>query len=182
MKIFQTPLNDLFQIEPAPRKDDRGFFARAFCAREFAAHGLETAFVQANLSMNYREGTIRGLHLQKGHSAEVKVVRCTAGAVFDVAVDLRPESTTYLRWFGANLSAENGRCLYVPQGFAHGFQSLTPNATLYYLVSAFHDPTSEIGLRYDDPTINIRWPLPVAELSAKDADWPNFDSAAFSTD
>jgi dTDP-4-dehydrorhamnose 3,5-epimerase len=179
MKIVPTPLNGLYQIDAEPKRDQRGFFARAFCERVFAEHGLETAYVQANISMNYLPGTIRGLHLQRLPSAEVKLVRCIAGTVYDVAVDLRPESPTFQQWFAAELSADNSRCLYIPHGFAHGFQSLTPNATLYYMVSAFHDPVQEFGLRYDDPAIGIQWPMAVGEVSQKDSDWPLFDPHSY---
>ena len=179
MKITPTPLNGLYQIEAEPKRDQRGFFARAFCERVFAEQGLETSYYQANISTNYLPGTIRGLHLQKMPSAEVKLVRCIAGAVYDVAVDLRPQSKTYCQWYAAELSADNCRCLYIPHGFAHGFQSLTPNATLYYMVSAFHDPAKEFGLRYDDPAIGIQWPMAAGELSQKDSAWPPFDAHSY---
>jgi len=155
-----------------PRADERGMFARAFCAREFAAQGLESAFVQANISANVHASTVRGMHFQREPDAEVKLVRCTKGSIYDVIVDMREGSATYLRWFGAELSEENGLAMYVPKGFAHGYQALTDGATIFYMVSAFYAPASEGGLRYDDPKLSIAWPRAVSELSDKDAKWP----------
>ncbi len=156
-----------------PRVDERGMFARAFCAREFAAEGLETAFVQANISTNTRAGTVRGMHFQREPHAEVKLVRCIKGSIYDVVVDMRKGFESYLRWYGAELSDDNGRMMYVPKGFAHGYQALTDGATAFYMVSEFYAPASEGGLRFDDPQLAIAWPHAVTELSDKDAKWPS---------
>lgn len=155
-----------------PRVDERGMFARTFCAQEFAAAGLATEFVQANISTNARAGTVRGLHFQRAPHAEVKLVRCVKGALYDVIVDMREGSQTYLRWFGAELSDDNGLMMYVPKGFAHGYQALTDGATAFYMVSAFYAPQAEGGLRYDDPRLAIAWPRAVCDISDKDAQWP----------
>lgn len=176
MIFNKTTLKDAFTIALETRQDSRGYFARAFCAREFAEHGLETEFVQANLSFNAGAGLVRGMHFQTGKDAEVKLVRCVRGAIFDVIVDLRPDSKTYLHWFGAELSEDNGLTMYVPRGFAHGYQSLTDGATAHYMVSAFYVPLAEGGVRHDDPAIGIRWPQPVTDISDKDAAWPLLDS------
>ena len=155
-----------------PRVDERGMFARAFCAREFGAEGLETSFVQSNISTNARAGTVRGLHFQREPHAETKLVRCVKGAIYDVIVDMRRGSQTYRRWFGAELSDDNGLMMYVPKGFAHGYQAMTDDATAFYMVSAFYEPSSEGGLRFDDPKLAIAWPRAVCGLSDKDAKWP----------
>lgn len=178
-KIRPSPLDGLFQEGLEARKEDRDFLARSPYDRECAAHCLETADVLASLSMINRRTTICGLHLQKRSAVEVKATRCLSGTVFDFTVDLRPESITRAKWIAAELSAENGCCLYITPGFAHGFQPLTPNALHYQLVSTFHEPSSEVGLRYDDPKIGVRWALIAAELSSKDASWPPLDSIAF---
>jgi dTDP-4-dehydrorhamnose 3,5-epimerase len=167
-----TPLAGAFLIRWRPREDDRGLFARAFCAGEFAAHGLCSSFVQANISVNRAEGTVRGMHYQTSPHEEVKLIRCTRGGLFDVIVDVRPNSPTYLKWFGAELSEGNGAMMYVPMGFAHGYQSLTPDATAFYLVSTQYTPDAEAGLRHDDPALGIKWPLPVESTSPRDARWP----------
>lgn len=172
MIFTETPLAGAWTIGLQRHEDERGHFARAFCAREFAEHGLETEYVQANLSHNVQAGLVRGMHFQTGDAAEVKLVRCVSGAIFDVIVDNRPDSPTYLQWFGAELSAENGLMMYVPRGFAHGYQSLTDGAMAHYMVSAYYTPGVEGGLRHDDPAIGIAWPRPVTDISAKDAIWP----------
>jgi len=172
MRFEPTPLPGAHLIALDPRVDERGMFARAFCAQEFAAQGLETVFVQANVSTNRFAGTVRGMHFQRAPHAEVKLVRCIKGAIYDVIVDMRTESDTYLRWFGAELSEDNGAAMYVPKGFAHGYQALTDGATVFYLVSAFYAPQAEGGLRFDDPRLAIAWPRAVTEISAKDAKWP----------
>lgn len=171
--IFEkTPLEGAYTVAPEPREDARGYFARAFCAREFADHGLETKFVQANLSFNAKAGLVRGMHFQADEDAEVKLVRCMCGAIYDVIVDVRPTSPSYLQWFGAELSEDNGLAMYVPRGFAHGYQSLTDGATAHYMVSAYYAPQAEGGLRHNDPAIGICWPRTVTDLSDKDAAWP----------
>lgn len=172
MLFHETPLRGAFLVGLERRQDERGHFARAFCAREFAEHGLETAFVQANLSMNAKAGIVRGMHFQRAPHEEVKLVRCVVGALYDVIVDLREDSPTYLKWFGAELSQDNGQMMYVPRGFAHGYQSLTDGATAHYMVSAFYAPSSEGGVRHDDPAIDIAWPVPVTDISTKDRTWP----------
>jgi dTDP-4-dehydrorhamnose 3,5-epimerase len=172
MRFKATPLSGAFLIELVPRVDPRGMFARAFCAREFGEHGLETLFVQANMSTTTRSGVVRGMHFQREPHAEVKLVRCVRGAIYDVIVDTRADSPTYLRWFGAELSEANGRAMYVPKGFAHGFQALSDGSTTFYMVSAFYAPEAEGGLRFDDPKLAIDWPRAVADISEKDARWP----------
>src|SRR5450755_1591485 len=172
MRFEQTPLAGSYLVHLDPCVDARGTFARAFCAQEFAAHGLETSFVQANISTNVRAGTVRGMHFQRAPHAEVKLVRCTRGAIYDVIVDMREGSKTYLRWFGAELSEENGLTMFVPKGFAHGYQALSEGATAFYIVSSFYASDSEGGLRFDDPKLSIKWPRDISELSDKDAKWP----------
>ncbi|MES2999081.1 MAG: dTDP-4-dehydrorhamnose 3,5-epimerase [Pseudomonadota bacterium] len=172
MKFRPLPLAGAYLIELEPRRDDRGSFARTFCAREFQVAGLETVYVQTNLSENTREGTIRGMHFQRAPHAEVKLVRCVRGAVFDVIVDLRPGSASEGEWFGARLSQDDGTTMYVPAGFAHGYQALTDGAAVHYMASAYYEPGSEGGCRHDDPALAIEWPLAVSSLSPKDAAWP----------
>lgn len=172
MKFTGTNLEGAFVIDLEPRRDDRGYFARTFCATEFAEHGLKPVIVQGNLSFNYRKGTLRGMHYQVAPAMETKLVRCANGAVYDVIIDLRPDSPTYLSHFGVELTAENGRALYVPEMFAHGYQTLTDGAEVLYQVSEFYTPACERGVRYNDPSFGIEWPLPVTDISEKDAAWP----------
>ena len=172
MRFTPTPLSGAYLIHLDPRFDARGLFARAFCAQEFAAQRLETSFVQANISSNTRAGTVRGLHFQRAPHAEVKLVRCVKGVLYDVIVDLRERSDTYLRWFGAELSEDNGAMMYAPAGFAHGYQALSDGATAFYMVSAYYAPQAEGGLRHDDPKLAIAWPRAVSDISDKDAAWP----------
>lgn len=171
MKFTPTPLHDAHIVDLERREDERGFFARAFCAREFAEHSLNPQFVNANLSHNTRAGTLRGMHFQRVPHAEVKLVRCVRGAIFDVIVDLRSDSPSYSHWFGVELSADNGRALYIPEGFAHGFQTLEDDSDVLYHVSAFYLPEAEGGVRYNDPSFGIDWPLAVTTISPKDATW-----------
>ena len=175
MIFHPTPLAGAYLIEPERRGDERGFFARVFCEQEFAEHGLETRFVQANNSLTGRRGTLRGMHYQLPPAAEVKLVRCIGGAIHDVIVDLRPDSPSYGRSFGAALSAENRLMMYVPRGFAHGFVTLTEDAETFYLVSAAYAPEQERGLRWDDPWFAAEWPARPQEVSEKDGAWPAFD-------
>lgn len=177
MKFEQTPVHGVHVVDIEPRGDDRGFFARAFCQKEFAAHGLETVFVQTNISRSVHRGTLRGMHYQIGAAAEVKLVRCTSGALFDVALDLRPDSPSFGKWFGTELTADNHRMLYIPRGCAHGFFSLEPQTEVFYLVSAFYSPEGERGVRYDDPRFAIAWPGAPEIISSKDAAHPDFDPA-----
>jgi dTDP-4-dehydrorhamnose 3,5-epimerase len=173
--FLETHLPGAFVVELERRDDERGFFARAWCANEFAEHGLSTRLVQANLSFNARQGTLRGMHFQVESHAEAKLVRCTRGAIYDVIIDLRRDSRTYKRWFGVELDAENRRALYVPEGFAHGYQTLVPDTETFYQVSEFYAPNAERGVRWDDAAFGVEWPDPAnAVLSDKDRNWPDF--------
>lgn len=159
-------------IRPRPFIDDRGSFSRIFCREEFTAAGLSDAVTQVNLSTNLRKGTLRGMHYQVGDAAEAKLVRCIRGSLYDVMVDLRPSSATYLRHYGVVLSSENQLALHIPEGCAHGFQTLEDNTEAIYQVTAPYTPGAEGGLRHDDPALGIDWPLPVSTISEKDAAWP----------
>ena len=174
MIFTELPLAGAFVIDLEPRRDERGFFARSFCVREFEQHGLETGLVQANLSQNVRRGTVRGMHYQRAPRAEVKLVRCVNGAVFDAIIDLRPDSPTYLGWTGVELTRENRRMLYVPKGFAHGYQALADDSEVFYLVTEFYSPADEAAIRWNDPLFGIQWPLADTILSPKDAVHPDF--------
>ena len=174
MIFTETPLAGAFVMALEPRDDERGFFARAFCQNELAEHGLETTVAQANLSFNHRKGTLRGLHMQNPPHGEDKMVRCITGAIYDAIVDLRPGSPTYRQWFGVELSAANRLMLYVPKGFAHGYQSLSDGSEVLYMVTQFYTPGAERGLRWNDPAFGIAWPLPDPILSEKDAAAPDF--------
>ena len=175
MKFIETTLSGSYLIELEKRGDNRGFFARFFCENEFGDQGLVTRFVQINNSLTAKKGTLRGMHYQLEPSAEVKVVRCIRGSLYDVILDLRPDSPTFGKSFGAELSAENRRMMYVPKGFAHGFVTLEDDTEALYLVSSLYAPELERGIRYNDPTFNIQWPVPPAEVSEKDGKWPDFD-------
>ena len=168
MIFTETFIAGGFLFTPAPRGDHRGWFMRTFDRAAFLERGLCANWVQMNHSMTGTTGSIRGMHYQHAPAVEVKLVRCVAGRVFDVLVDLRPNSPTRWRWFGAELSAQNQQMLYIPEGCAHGFQTLEPNCELVYCHSAAYAPEYEDGVRYDDPIVNINWPLPVADLSARD--------------
>jgi dTDP-4-dehydrorhamnose 3,5-epimerase len=168
----ESRLRGVFVIDLERREDGRGSFARAFCQREFREHDLEPQVAQANIAYNHRRGIVRGMHFQYPPAAETKLVRCTRGAIVDVIVDLRPESPTYLEHVMVELSAENGRSLYVPRRFAHGYQVLEDSTETSYLAGEFYDPGSEGGLRFDDPALGIAWPLAVGEMSEKDRTWP----------
>lgn len=172
MTVSETGLAGAVVIDIDAHADARGFFARIFCAREFAAHGLDPSVLQGNVSFNHARGTLRGLHFQVPPFAETKIVRCTRGAIVDVIVDLRPESPTYLRHVAVNLTADNRRSLFVPRRFAHGYQTLEDRSEVMYLTGEFYVPAAEGGLRFDDPALGIAWPLPPAEMSPKDAAWP----------
>jgi dTDP-4-dehydrorhamnose 3,5-epimerase len=173
MLFRATPLEGAWIIELERRRDARGSFARSFCAREFAAHGLNGSFLQANVSGNERRGTLRGLHFQHAPHEEAKLVRCTKGAIFDVIVDLRPASPSFRRWLGLELRGDVQ--LYIPKGMAHGYLTLEPESEVTYLMSAEYAPEAATGIRYDDPAIGIRWPRPVEVISEKDASWPLLD-------
>jgi dTDP-4-dehydrorhamnose 3,5-epimerase len=178
MRFNQTELCGAWLVEPVPVRDERGFFARTFCIQEFTEHGLTARFVQHNTSSSAVRGTLRGMHFQRAPHGEVKVVSCLKGAIWDVIIDLRPESPSYRRWQGFELSTNNRLQLYVPEGFAHGFQTLCDDAEVGYLISAFYAPTAASGLRHDDPAFAINWPLPVSVISEKDRTWPDFLDAA----
>ncbi len=178
MKFIETELDGAYILEPDLSDDERGFFARTFCANDFTEHGLTPVTAQSNLSFNHRAGTLRGMHYQLAPAAEAKLVRCTRGAIHDVIVDLRPDSRTYLSHIGVELSEDNRRALYVPELFGHGYQALTDGAEVIYQVSEFYTPGQERGLRYDDPAIGIEWPLPVSVISEKDSSWPAFEAPA----
>jgi dTDP-4-dehydrorhamnose 3,5-epimerase len=174
MLFHPTTLQDAFLIEPEKRGDERGFFARSYCQKEFAAQGLETVFVQQNMSTSANAGTLRGMHFQRGADAEVKLIRCLRGAICDIIIDIRPESPTYKNWEAFDLSEQNYRMLYVPRGFAHGFITMTDAVEVTYLVSAFYAPGGEGGVRWDDPAFAIEWPRPPTVMSDKDKSWPDF--------
>lgn len=172
MKFVETNLAGAYIVEPEPREDARGFFARTFCAREFREKGLVDLFVQCSVSMTRERGAVRGLHFQLAPAVETKLVRCTAGALYDVIVDLRPNSKTYLQHIGVELTARNRRALYVPGMFAHGFQTLEGETEVFYQISEYYAPDLARGLRFDDPKLGIKWPLPVTTMSEKDQNWP----------
>lgn len=179
MKFQPTPLAGAFLIEPERRDDERGWFARSWCAQEFEQHGLNPRLVQCNLSWNRQRGTLRGMHYQAAPWAEAKLVRCSRGAIFDVIIDLRPGSATFRQWFGAELNSDNRRALYVPEGFAHGFQTLVDDVEVFYQMSEFYHPEAAGGVRWNDPAFAIVWPECEARLiSAKDQSWPNFAASA----
>jgi dTDP-4-dehydrorhamnose 3,5-epimerase len=175
MKFTRLPLGGAYLIDLEKRGDDRGFFARFFCEKEFAQHALSSRFVQINTSTSSLKGTLRGMHYQLPPAAEAKVVRCIRGALFDVILDLRPHSPTFGAWHGAELNAENRTMMYVPEGFAHGFVTLMPDTEALYLVTASYAPEQERGVRYNDPKFGINWPVPPKEISDKDRGWPDYD-------
>lgn len=174
MQFFTTTLNDAYRIELEKRGDERGFFARTFCDKEFAAHGLDTHFVQQNTSRSASRGTLRGMHFQTGEHAEVKLIRCLRGAIYDVIIDLRPDSPTFKRWEGFELTDQNASMLYIPRGFAHGFITLTDDVEVTYLVTAHYTPYAEGGVRFDDPAFSVVWPAAPTVMSDKDRAWPLF--------
>ncbi len=176
MIFTATKLAGAFIIDLEEKPDSRGFFARTFCADEFLAHGLKPTVAQCNLSFNHQKGTLRGMHYQTLPAAETKLIRCTQGAIYDVIIDMRPESPTYLSHIGVELTAQNRRALYVPEMFAHGYQALTDGAEVVYQVGEFYTPGYERGLRYDDPMLEISWPMNVTEISDKDRNWPLLES------
>jgi dTDP-4-dehydrorhamnose 3,5-epimerase len=171
MRFTATKLVGAWIDEPQPHEDSRGFFARTYCAREFRGQGLLDNFVQCNTSWNERKGTVRGLHYQLPPSSEVKLVRCTAGSLWDVIVDLRPGSPTYLQHLAVELSARNRLALYIPEMFAHGFQTLEDGTEVFYQMSEFYTPKLAQGIRYSDPKIGVQWPLPATAISDQDLSW-----------
>ncbi len=177
--IFEkTKLNDAYIIRPERLEDDRGFFARAWCQKEFEQHGLVSNLAQCNLSYNKSRGTLRGMHYQKKPCEETKLVRCTTGAIIDVIIDIRPESSTFSQWLSVELSANNRTMLYVPQGFAHGYVTLVDDAEVFYQVSEFYTPGVEGGIRWNDPFFQINWPLTEnLVVSDKDNSWPAYEKS-----
>lgn len=172
MLIHPTPLPGSALIELDRLEDDRGFFARAFCRQEFIEAGLEPAVEQCNISYNHHKGTLRGFHYQLPPHEEAKTIRCLRGAIYDVIVDLRPDSPTYLQHFGAELNEDNRLAMHIPKGFAHAYLTLVDGTETLYQVSTPYTPGAERGLRWDDPALGIEWPIPVEHISAKDASWP----------
>lgn len=177
MIFTETPIRGAYLIDLEKRGDDRGFFARAFCENEFGAHGLVTRFVQVNNSLSAQRGTLRGMHYQLGPKAETKLVRCIKGALWDVILDLRPDSPTFGRSFGAALTAENRRMMYVPKGFAHGFVTTADDTEAFYFADEFYAPDRERGVRFDDPKFRIEWPIAPVVISDKDRSHRDFDPA-----
>ena len=174
MNFKETKLGGAFVIDLEMHEDNRGFFARAWCSREFEAHGLLGSLAQSNISFNREAGTLRGMHYQAAPHEEAKLVRCTKGAIYDVIIDLRPHSPTYLEWVAVELSADNYKMVYVPEGFAHGYQTLVDGTEVFYQVSEFYAPAAERGVRYDDPVFEINWSMDVVLISSKDRNWPNY--------
>jgi dTDP-4-dehydrorhamnose 3,5-epimerase len=171
MLFVETALAGAFVLELEVHADARGFFARSFCQHEFEAHGLDPVVAQGGIAFNHRRGTIRGMHFQYPPAAEAKLVRCTRGAIFDLIIDLRPESATFLRHTAVELTADNRLGLYIPPRFAHGYQTLSDDTETTYQLSDFHAPDLADGLAYDDPALGIAWPLPVSEISERDRIW-----------
>jgi dTDP-4-dehydrorhamnose 3,5-epimerase len=175
MIFKETSLAGAYVIELEMLEDERGFFARAFCQNEFEEHGLNPVIAQGNIAFNVTKGTLRGMHFQYPPAAESKLVRCTRGAILDIIVDLRPESPTYLEHLAVELDEDNHTALYVPERFAHGYQTLRDRTETSYQVGEFYTPGTEGGLKYDDPRLDLRWPLPVSVMSEKDQNWQKFE-------
>ncbi|MBX2864573.1 MAG: dTDP-4-dehydrorhamnose 3,5-epimerase [Leptolyngbyaceae cyanobacterium MAG.088] len=180
MKFIPTSLKDAYIIEPERLADERGFFARTWCKEEFSINGLDSNLFQCSISFNIKKGTLRGMHLQIPPFAETKLVSCTKGAMYDVIIDLRPGSDTYLQWTSARLTPENRKTLYIPKGFAHGFQTLEDKTEVFYQISESYAPDCARGVRWNDTTFKIDWPEPVSVISQKDQDYKNFSAEAFS--
>lgn len=178
MRFEATPLAGAVVIEIEPAIDERGFFARTWCARELAAHGIDMQIRQCNVSVNRARHTLRGMHYQADEHAEAKIVSCVRGSLYDVIIDLRPASPTYTRHFGLELNDDNRRMLYIPPGFAHGFETLADHTEVYYQMSAFYEPSAARGVRWDDPAFGIRWPAPPQVISSRDRGYPDFRGMA----
>lgn len=178
MKLVPTSLPGAWLVEPEPLSDERGFFARTFCADEFRRHGLNPAVAQCSISFNIERGTLRGMHYQAAPHEEAKLVRCTKGEIFDVIVDLRPASPSRLRWFGVELTADNRRMLYVPEGFAHGFLTLSEGTEVLYQISVAYDPASQRGFHWQDPAVAIAWPEAPRVVSPRDQSLPRLQATA----
>lgn len=174
MKFHETEISGVFEIEPELKPDERGFFARTWCQREFELHRLNSNLVQCSISFNKRIGTLRGMHYQAAPHAETKLVRCTRGAIYDVVVDLRPQSPTFKKWVGVDLTAENHRMIYVPAGCAHGFLTLKAESEVFYQMSEFYDAESARGVRWDDSAFQIAWPEKVEVISDRDRNYPDY--------
>ena len=175
MIFKETKLKGAFVIEVEKLSDERGYFGRAWCQREFRDHGIDAPWVQFNVSDSIKKGTLRGMHYQDPPYAEIKLVRCTRGAVYDVMIDLRPDSRTFLQWTAEILTPDNGKMMYVPKGFGHGFQTLTENSMVFYQVSEFFAPDYYRGVRWNDPRLNIAWPDNVTVISNRDQGWGDCD-------
>ena len=175
MKFIETELRGAFLVEPEFLEDERGFFARTCCRKEFEQHGLNSDWVQCNISYNKRKGTLRGMHYQIAPYAEAKLVRCTMGVIYDVIIDLRPDSKTYCHWISTQLSAENRKMIYIPEGFANGFQTLMDNTEVFYQISEFYAPEYARGVLWNDPKFKIEWPHDVRVISEKDKNFQHFD-------
>lgn len=175
MIFRETNLKGAFVIEIEPIKDERGFFARSWCKAELDKYGLNSSLNQCNISFNKKRGTIRGMHFQKKPHEEAKLVRCTMGAIYDVIIDLRENSNTFMQWFGIELTCRNRKSIYVPEGFAHGFQTLEDNSEVFYQMSEFYHPECARGIRWDDEAFNISWPIEISEISKKDTQFLSFN-------
>jgi len=175
MKFIETKLKGAFLIEPEFLEDERGFFARTWCRKEIEPYGLNSDWVQCNISYNMRNGTLRGMHYQVAPYAEVKLVRCTMGAIYDVIIDLRPDSETYRQWIAAQLTSENRKMIYIPHGFAHGFQTLEDDTEVFYQMSQFYAPECARAVRWNDPQFKIHWPEAERTISPKDQKIEDFD-------
>jgi dTDP-4-dehydrorhamnose 3,5-epimerase len=178
MKFTKTKIKDAYIINLEKKKDSRGFFARVWDAKELKKLGLDSKISQANMSQSAKRGTMRGLHYQTYPFGEAKIIRCTKGAIYDVMIDLRPKSPSYLKWLGVKLTETNGKMVYVPKYCAHAFLTLEDNAEVSYMVSQFYTPKAERGIRYNDPTFKIKWPIKVTEASDKDKNWPDFPTTS----
>ena len=174
MEFTETKLKGAFVVRLKKLEDQRGYFARGWCRDEFAKHGLNPNMVQLNTGFSHQKGTLRGMHYQEAPHVEAKFVRCTCGAIYDVIIDLRRDSSTRGQWFGAELTADSGTMLYAPEGFAHGYQTLTDNADMYYMTTAPYASGAAKGVRYNDAAFGIKWPLPVSVISEPDQNWPDY--------
>jgi dTDP-4-dehydrorhamnose 3,5-epimerase len=175
MRFSDTPIAGAKVIDPTPHQDARGRFMRAWCSKEFTDNGLQFVPVQANMGFSVQKGTVRGMHFQTSLAPEAKLVRCTRGAMLDVVLDLRPDSPTFRQWYGIELTANNGRMLFVPELCAHGYQTLEQDTEMHYMTSAFYTPAAVAGARFDDPAFAIEWPLPASVVSDQDRSWPLTD-------
>jgi len=179
MRFTETGIAGAWVIDATPHQDERGRFSRAWCAREFSEHAIEFTPVQANMGLSVNKGTVRGMHFQVAPAIEAKLVRCTRGAMFDVVLDLRPESATHGKWFGVELTADNSRMLYLPGNCAHGYQTLEADTEMHYMASEFYTPSAARGVRFDDPAFTVQWPLTVTVVSEQDRNWPLVGTGKF---